>query len=144
MKVKHLNLETCLKCESIIDKYPGFHKELKEWALDFRKRNPEAHISYAGRSKEEQELFYKKGLSRAQYGQSAHSYNAAIDWFRLTLAGQASFDTSWYKTVLGPAVMKEDWLTWYGAPGSKFFEYAHVQVKAWKDLVSSGLLKLVE
>ena len=140
----HINQpNNCPKCSEILNRYPGLHKPLLDWFLDFRRRVPEAHVSWAGRGKADQELFFSKGLSRAHYGQSAHNYNAAIDVFRL-IQTQASFESPWYRSVVGPEVKQHPELCWYGEPGISFYELPHVEWRAWRALKEAGVLKLVE
>lgn len=126
----HVNAPICPGCEKVINKYPGFDPRLYKWYQDFRTSHPDGHVSWAGRGKVDQELFFNKGMSRAHWKQSAHNYNMALDWFRLGIAG-ADFSTDWFRTVLGPAVLAEEWLVWYGKPGSKFYEFPHVEIKDW-------------
>jgi len=83
------------------------------------------------------------GLSRAHYGQSSHNFNCAIDFFRLVQTG-ATFDSPWYRDVLGPVVLADPNLVWYGKPGSVFLEMPHVEKADWKALVSTGQAKPVE
>lgn len=141
---KHLNIPVCPKCADILAAYPNFHKDLAAWVLDVRTRHNDAHISAAGRGRQEQELFFSKGTSRAHYGQSAHNYNAAVDWFRITQAGGASFDTPWYQAVIGVEAMKVPWIRWYGTPPISFLEYPHCEVSSWVKLAQAGQLSLVD
>lgn len=146
-KKKHLNNGDCGKCDDIFNRYPGFHPGLRAWFKQVQKEDPTAHISAAGRGKVEQEAFFEKGASRAHYGQSAHNYNAAIDIFRLIHTG-ADWSPPWFRSSIQPRVEKHNAqidtlvfkITWYGMPGSKFFELPHVEVSGWKNLN----LKLVE
>jgi hypothetical protein len=141
----HTNINNCLGCEKVFEKYPNLYQPLRDWVYEVRSKHLDAHVSWAGRGKADQELFYKKGLSRAQYGQSAHNYNAAVDFFQLIQTG-AYFGTSWYKEVIGPFVLQNPSLRWYGVIEGHhdFLEYPHVELRNWKELVSRGELKLVE
>lgn len=145
-KVSHSNSGKCPKCSEILNKYKGFNVDLGLWFIELQSRIPEAHISCAGRGKTEQELFLKQGTSRAKYGQSAHNYNAALDFFRLTQAGGASFDSIWYKTVLGPQILPHQWIRWYGVIEGKddYYELPHIELRNWRKLVKNGALRLVE
>lgn len=142
--MKHTNTPTCDKCEEVLNRYPGFHPGLRTWFYTVRSSNPDAHISAAGRGKADQEAFFKAGTSKAHYGQSAHNYNAAVDFFRLTLAGGAAFDAPWYKSTIGPAALSNPNLRWYGQPPISFLEYPHVEVAAWRQMVREGQLLLVD
>lgn len=140
----HTNTVQCKGCDKVLGRYPGLHGRLAAWVMSFRGLHQDGHIAWAGRGKADQELFYSRGTSRAHWGQSAHNYNAAVDWFRLLQTG-ADFSTLWYQDVLRPATEAEaSWLGWYGKKGSKFLEYPHCEVLGWRNLVSAGQLRLVE
>ena len=141
---KHINNGNCQKCDEILNRYQGFDAGLRAWFKALQKLHSDAHISDAGRGKKDQEKYKNSGNSRANYGQSAHNYNAAIDIFRQTLQG-LSYDTNWFKEVVGEAIDAHNnsssfKLEWYGAPNAKFKELPHVQLANWKNLN----LKLVE
>lgn len=131
----HLNTGSCQKCVEIFDRFPGFHLELRAWFIALQAVNKDAHISCAGRGRAEQEDCFTRGASKAHYGQSSHNYNAAIDIFRLTQAGGASWDKPWFEVVIGPAVHAATiQLKWYGEPGATFYELPHVEIAAWRSL----------
>lgn len=140
----HVNLPKCDRCQEVFNKYPLFHAELEMWFWGLKNRHPEAHISWAGRGRTDQELFFSRGTSRAHWTQSSHNYNAAIDLFKLDSTGKADFGTEFYNMIVGPEVMREPWLCWYGAPGAVYAEKPHVEVREWRSLVERGLLRLVE
>lgn len=145
----HINKAICPKCLEVLAKYPGFYKPLQDWVLAFRTAHIDAHISSGGRGRADQELFFKKGLSRAHYGQSSHSFNAAIDLFRLTQANNveplvASFESAWYRQVVGPAANANPNLRWYGKPPITFMELPHIEWANWRELARQGVLKLVD
>lgn len=140
--MKHANNGTCAKCQEIINTYPHFHAELLAWFIEFQSRRPEAHISEAGRGRALQEIFFRRGSSKAQYGESAHNYNAAFDLFENGGDRKNIYEKSWFTEVLSKEL--PDWIEWYGKRGSKFYELPHVEVKEWKKLVASGQLQLVE
>ena len=148
--IHHLNNGCCEKCTQIFDRYPNFHPGLRAWFVQLQKMHPEAHISWAGRGKEDQERFCDLGKSNAHYGQSAHNFNAALDLFKLTQLG-ADFDRYWFRDIVGVAVInynadpgKELTLEWYGMPHAKYFELPHIEDHDWKALQRAGKLKLVE
>lgn len=140
--MKHLNSGHCDKCHAIIVRYPGFYEPLIEWFLDFQMRHPEAHVSCAGRGRLDQEAFYHRGVSQAKYGESAHNYNAALDFFEMTGDMRSIYEESWFASVLRPNV--PSWLEWYGEKDSEYPELPHVEVRNWRKLVDMGLLTLVE
>ena len=144
--MKHTNSGHCEKCHDVIVKYPGFYEPLIEWFLDFQMKHPEGHVSCAGRGKAEQEALYLRGASRAQYGESAHNYNAALDFFEMTGDTRSIYEETWFAATLKPAL--PSWLKWYGEMDplnpDDYYELPHVEVRDWKKLVSMGLLALVE
>jgi len=139
---RHENNGKCLKCLSILGKYPGFYEPLMDWFLGFQARHPEAHISCAGRGREDQNKYYHAGASRARWGESAHNYNAALDFFEMGQSQRDIYEIEWFLHVLKPNL--PTFVRWFGEPKSDFYELPHVEVANWKKLVSVGLLKLVE
>jgi len=137
--IKHVNARTCEKCEELINKYPGFYQPLREWYDSMKDSYPEFHISCAGRGKVDQEAAFAGKHSKARYGQSAHNVNAAFDVFRNV--GDI-YDRAWFARVVAPNI--RTWMVWYGAPGAKFPELPHVEVRDWKTLLTNGTLTLVE
>lgn len=138
--MRHVNVPNCPQCQAIINRYPNPHPYLVKWALALRSQHTEAHISAFGRGKADQEGDFLKGVSRAHYGQSPHNYNAAVDWFRLTLGG-ANFDAPWFNDLFGK--LNDPALTWGGSFLS-IRDLPHVEWAQWEQDVASGLLKLVE
>ncbi|MFA7333638.1 MAG: hypothetical protein WC130_05000 [Kiritimatiellia bacterium] len=138
---KHKNDGQCLKCLSIIQRYSGFHFGLFKWFQALQLKHPEAHISCAGRGRQDQEEVFHRGASRARFGESAHNYNAALDLFKNQ--GNDLYDRSWFQLVVAPAIRGTDF-EWYGSPGAAFPELPHVQVKAWRALADNDQLTKVE
>jgi hypothetical protein len=138
----HNNDGDCQYCNKIFDRYPNFYVPLRKWFKDFQKLHPEAHISCAGRGRQDQEEAFIRKASRAHYGQSSHNVNAAIDIFELQGNPKDIYERSWFDKVLAPALLPE--LVWYGAPNAPFKELPHVEVRSWKELRMRGILKLVE
>lgn len=136
----HVNDGACIKCEEIMNKYAGFVNQLKEWFLFMQAKYPMFHTCDAGRGKREQELFLAKGASKARWGQSSHNYNAALDTFFL-VDGKYSLDQKLYDSI-APEVPA--FISWYGAPGAKFYERPHFEIKTWREMVGAGEIKLVE
>jgi hypothetical protein len=137
--MKHTSDGDCKRCDEIFDRYPGFHAGLRKWFKDFQKKNVDAHISCAGRGREDQEYAVAHRLSRAHWGDSAHNWNAAIDLF-CQAHGKDIYDAEFFQRV--SSALTPD-LNWYGLPGSAFPELPHVEVRAWRDLMLSKQLKLV-
>jgi hypothetical protein len=137
---KHVNNGNCLKCEEILNLFPNFHPGMRSWFKALQKAHTDAHISCAGRGKADQEEYYKRKVSNAKWGQSAHNYNCALDFFRLTL-GRLSYDRPWFEAVVQKAVEANNAdcssyfnITWYGVKGSPYYELPHCEVSNWKTL----------
>jgi len=137
----HKNNGACPKCLEIINRYPNFNKDLLSWFTLFQARFHEAHISCAGRGREDQENAYAKNLSKSRWGHSAHNYNCAIDLF-CNLPGVDLYSPKWFGSVVAPEI--PSYLSWYGAPGSVFPELPHVEVRNWRDLLAGKEVELVE
>lgn len=140
--MRHVNSGACQKCFDIMSKYPGFYEPLGKWFFDFQKAQPEAHISCAGRGREEQETLFQSRRSRAHYGESAHNWNAALDIWENSGDIARIYEKLWFIDILQPAL--PSWIEWYGRPGAAFQELPHVQPANWKRLRDTGLLALVE
>lgn len=108
----HLNNGNCPACKQ---KLVNVCDTLVTFAVNFQKAFPEAHISCGYRDSTDQQEAFDTGHSNAKPGQSKHNTNpaTALDWFRLTQAGGASFDSTWYRNVLAPAA-KQAGFTWGG------------------------------
>jgi hypothetical protein len=83
-----------------------------------------------------------KGVSHAQYGESAHNFNAALDLFQQQQDGKYLLNRQWFLKVVKPAL--ESWMIWYGDRDAEFYELPHVQISTYRELVRQGKLKLVE
>src|SRR6266850_2662917 len=138
--MKHENSGFCEKCLSIINRYPGFNEALMRWFFSLQKKHPEAHISCAGRGEQDQEALFLKQATRAHWTHSAHNYNAALDLFDMTGTKDGIYSRVWFRDIMSPCL--EPWIEWYGAPNAQFYELPHIQLRDWKDQVSSGYLKL--
>lgn len=141
-KVIHTNNGTCDKCKSIFGQWPDFNTELKDWFFVLQVKLPTCHIAYAGRGKAEQDEFFKKGTSKARWGESPHNFGLAIDVFELTVSG-ARWDKAWYKDQINPEVKKTNWLE-HGLDWAKFPDAPHIQRADWKERVANKTAKLVE
>ena len=139
--LRHVNNGNCPKCEELFNKYEGFNRDLKNWFQEFQSRQPSAHISCAGRGKDEQELDFINKKSRAHFGQSAHNYNCAVDIFVMQ-QGLNLYDKNWFETILKPNL--EPFLKWYGEKDAVFYELPHVELLDWKDLKDRGVAILVQ
>lgn len=109
---KHVNMEACPACE---DKLRSVHPDLARWVRILRAAHRDAHVSWGHRGQADQENFFKEGTSKAHFGESAHNTlpSMAVDIFRITQAGGASFDAPWYEQVVAP-VAKAAGLVWGG------------------------------
>lgn len=140
--MNHVSNGQCLKCLTIMNLYDGIHEDLKSWFVMMQARHPEIHVSEAGRGEERQRVLYLEGKSRARWSESAHNYNCAIDVFCLFDDGRDIYNKVWFHEVLAPEI--PNFLTWYGAPGAKFPELPHIEVKDWKKLVEKKKVSLVK
>lgn len=148
--MKHVNNGKCDKCEELMMKFPNAHQGLWQWFQGLQKKHPESHISCFGRNSADQEDAFRKGTSKAHYGQSSHNYSCAIDIFRLTHLG-AEWPKSYFTNEIQTELIKHNTdaskgfiINWYGKIGSKFYELPHFEVENWKELVKEGKAHLVE
>lgn len=139
--MKHENTGRCLQCLAIINRYEGFNQTLKDWFIALQEKHPEVHTSCAGRGIVDQENLFLRGATRARWMQSAHNYNAALDLFVVIKGEKSIYPPWWFKDVLAKNIPQ--WMEWYGAPGAKFPELPHVQMKDWKVLLTRGDIKLI-
>ena len=140
--MSHDSSGKCKACQAILNTYPNFNVELRNWFEGFQKLHPEMHTSEGGRGRIAQERDFQKRASRAHYLQSAHNFGCGMDLF-VELPGEKTiYPIKWFVEVLYPNL--PTWIEWLGAPNSKFPELPHVEVKNWKELVASGKAKPVE
>lgn len=142
--MSHENNGRCEKCQIIFDLYPGFHKGLRVWFELFQQKNPEAHISCAGRGRLAQETCVLNKTSKAHWGHSAHNYNCAIDIFEMGGDPKSIYENKWFYDKVKPAIDAAPWLEWYGKPDAEFREVPHIEIKLWRELLKEGLVSLVE
>ncbi len=143
--MRHQNLHgDCEKCDQIFDLYPDFYAPLRVWFASVRRAFFDAHISCAGRGQVDQQAAFHRGASNAQWTQSPHNWNAALDMWRLdpSVAHGYSLDREWFNQVFAACPIPE--FTWYGAKGQPYQEIPHIQVTGWRDLAQACALKLVE
>jgi hypothetical protein len=146
MTVRHVNTGRCPKCAEIFDRFVH-HAGLRAWFEGLQVGTPEAHISCAGRGKADQDAAKKAGTSKAGWGQSAHNYGLAIDIFKLHLSMGAEWPKDWFAAHVAPAIKAQNeagsqfQLTWYGSPGSSFYELPHVEIKDWKKRKDNKLVE---
>lgn len=136
---RHENNGACAKCMEIIFTFPDPFEPLVDWFVETQRQLPDLHCSEAGRGKARQERMYETHRSEAHWTESAHNWNCALDLFR---NAKVIYDEDWFRGKLAKFIPL--WLNWYGAPGSKFYELPHVEIRAWKELVKDGTVKLVE
>lgn len=142
----HQNLHgDCPKCDEIFERYAGFHADLRMWFDAVRRTHFDAHISCAGRGKVDQQAFFHRGASNAQWTQSAHNWNAAIDvWFLDPVKiNHYSLDREKFAAMFASNPLTTE-LNWYGAPMSRFPELPHIEMRNWRDMAQRGDLALVE
>lgn len=142
IKITHTNNGKCEKCLQIFNRYPNPEPRLLQWFLDLQLQHPEAHISCCGRGEQEQNELYLRKATKAQWGKSAHNYNAAIDIFVQTPGNDNLYPFKWYTDILKPKL--QPFLLWYGMPHSAFFELPHCEILAYRELAIQKQLSLVE
>jgi hypothetical protein len=130
--VRHLNNGSCPRCAEILK---AACPELQQFAKDLQTQHPDAHVSCSYRDEKDQTDAFARGNSKARFGESPHNFKPAlaIDWFRLTQAGGATFDRPWFVSVLMPAARAAGLVS--GADFHTFKDYPHVEVKDWKSRV---------
>lgn len=123
--MKHINAEFCPRCDQFLLEAD---EQLRAFARRFRSAHTDGHISCAYRSDAQQLAAVESGHSKALPGQSKHNTKPAraLDWFRLTQAGGASFDSVWFKDVLAPAARNAG-LVW-GGDWKSFKDMPHVEL----------------
>jgi len=142
MTPKHENSGHCARCQLILDRYPGFNKELREWFEGFQKDHPEGHLSCAGRGHDEQEVLFHRKASKARWTQSAHNWNAALDIFCLIPDNGDIYDRVWFYQVLGPCIPTQ--FSWYGRANAKFPEMPHIELGGWEAYALRKEISIVE
>lgn len=128
-------------------KINDLHPQLQPLCREFLQRAEAAGvdvlITCTYRSNEEQEALYSQGrtkpgniVTRARAGQSAHNFKIgpapaakAFDVVPLDEFGHCIWDASHPDWQTLGRIGTEIGLNWYGAPGSKFREYPHFQLK---------------
>jgi hypothetical protein len=139
--MSHRNdIQDCPGCLAQFNKYPGFYQPLQNWFFSIRKNNMNFHVACAGRGKIDQESAFARGASNAHYGQSSHNCNAAIDTF-FQIDGQYRLDENLFDQVVQNL---DQSVEWYGKPDAVYKERPHFEWSIWRDLLSRGILKLVE
>lgn len=139
--MKHPNNGACDYCKELMDKYPGFNKDLKSWFTAMQAKYKMLHISEAGRGQARQRELLKIKKTKASFGKSAHNWNCAIDTF-IQVKSLGMYDENWYRTYFEPEI--PDSLYWYGSPGAPYPELPHIEFRNWKMLAATGEAKLVE
>lgn len=131
---RHENSGKCEKCADIMNRF-GVEQNLRSWFTIMQAKYPEAHVSFAGRTKEEQQELFDHKITNAVFGQSPHNYtpSLAIDIFRLVKKEdgtyKAEFSIQWYKDVLIPE--KPHNIKW-GGEFKNLVDGPHFEVNGWQ------------
>jgi peptidoglycan L-alanyl-D-glutamate endopeptidase CwlK len=127
--MKHVNADKCPRCEETLKKV---HPDLARWVGVLRSTHKDAHVSCGYRGEAEQEAAFKAGNSKARFGQSPHNLvpAQAVDFFRLTQSGGASFDAPFYRDTIAP-IARAAGLTW-GGDWKSFKDMPHVEMPDWR------------
>jgi peptidoglycan L-alanyl-D-glutamate endopeptidase CwlK len=129
----HINANPCPACN---DKLKAVHPDLVRWVNVLRSTHPDAHVSCGYRGQSDQEADFQKGVSRAHFGQSAHNCAPAmaVDLFRITQTGGASFDRPWYEGTIAP-IAKAAGLVW-GGDWKSIKDMPHVELPGFEPFKS--------
>ena len=133
--MRHINNGSCPRCAEILK---DACEDLQQFHRGFQAQHPDAHVSCSYRPEADQNRAFALGHSKAKFGESPHNFKPswAIDYFRLTQAGGASFDRPWYIATLMPAVKAAGLVS--GGDFKSFKDYPHVEVRDWRGRMKSG------
>lgn len=122
---RHVNNGACPSCA---EKIKTAHPTLAAFWETFQQAHKDAHISWAHRGEEDQNHAYKVGTSPLKWPESKHNKMPAeaIDAFRLTQSGGATWDRRWFAEVFGPAVRAAG-LVW-GGDFKRFKDMPHAEL----------------
>jgi hypothetical protein len=126
---KHVNDGRCQGCIDRLNLY-GTDDTLRSWFIIMQAKNPEVHVSVAGRNEADQEACFNAHKSRSHFGESPHNYtpSLAIDLFRIDSEGNASWSLDWYKENLVSELPNN--ITW-GGKFKGFVDGPHFEVNGW-------------
>lgn len=125
---KHANTGKCPKCQEMLYAYL-VDPVLRQWFEDLQAAQPEVHLAYTYRGKQEQDKLYREGKSKAKFGQSPHNYQPALafDIFFL-IDGKYALDWDRLEAI---ANNMPDGMEWGGS--WKFRDGPHFQIRNWKN-----------
>lgn len=111
MSLHHEAGDICPLCES---KLLDAHPDIVGWFHKVKKRHPEAHTSWTYRGKEEQDRFFRDGLTLVMWPDSPHNKkpSAAIDVFILNKDGVALFPFKFYEMLHAEIESDGDKILW--------------------------------
>ena len=115
----HTDDPECPLCEQ---KLATAHKTLQSWYRRHKVRNPNSHISWAYRGKDDQEQFFKEGKTRCHFPDSPHNHldeksqpeSLALDLFQIDEDGNARFSPKWYAKVNAENEADKEPIIWGG------------------------------
>lgn len=102
--MKHAVIGFCGHCEQDLKKA---HPVLVQWFYWVKALHLDAHICWAFRDREDQDMAFEKGLSKLKWPESKHNAldtdgnpcSRALDVFQIKSDGKAYFDVDWCAVV---------------------------------------------
>lgn len=132
-KHTHRSKGPCLRCD---EQRAELHPELRPWWDFVVETDPEAHMSDAWRSKDEQNDAFNRGASRRRWPDSKHNFMKdgkpcakAFDCFRQTIDGKGEWKPFFYIKLAAALKKVGAPVKWAGEWVGKFREMAHFELE---------------
>jgi hypothetical protein len=116
MPLHHTADAVCPLCE---EKLKDAHAELVKWFRNLKEAFPDVHTSCTYRGKEEQDLFFKQGMSKLKYPNSMHNKtkdgkpcSRAIDLFQIRSDQVPCWQKSYYQKLTDHLKAQDAPLDW--------------------------------
>lgn len=127
----HADEADCQLCDEIVSRCS---ESIRKWFAHERTQDPALHASAGYRGKEEQEEAFRRGASKAQFGQSPHNYfpSRAVDvWFNER--GRAVWDSLKLQEMAERLPAELEW----GGYWKELVDAPHFQEREWKTVVTN-------
>lgn len=130
---KHEISPKCPKCQEMMYAYL-VDPVLRQWFEDLQVCQPEVHLAYTYRGKQEQDKLEREGKSKAKFGKSPHNYQPALafDIFFL-VNGKYYLDMKWLQAIANDMPREMEW----GGNFPQFPDGPHFQRRDWKKLAKN-------
>lgn len=127
----HHTVDPVAVCPLCSEKMATAHPILQDWFERIRAAFPGAHVSWAFRDEETQELFFREGKSRARWPNSRHNRTPAeaIDLFLLGPDNVARWPKPWFLKISEWLIEKRAPIIW-GGTFSSISDQDHFSLKA--------------